>query len=189
MVTKSFRIVGGPAANPPTTDFLDFEVNITLQTSGALPNVLPQGCVVCADVTNLVTNNTTTPAMEQAVPASNQTSAGLPLGVYQGATVTNPSTAATQTLITLIRKMGYGLVFAGGQTTSVTVGGVLTIAPGQATSFAQQVVPSFNVLQKSAFYYVGGAVATGATTAIGGVILNASTTSIATVNAYINVQG
>lgn len=189
MNTKSFRIVGGPAANPPTTDFLDLEVIITMPTSGAVGNILQQGMPIIADITSLVTNNTTTPVIEQAVTCNHATSGGVPLGIYQGATVTNASTVAQSSVTTLIRKQGYGIVYAGGQTTSVTVGGVLSVVPGAAISYAMQVAPAYNVLQKSATYYLGGATATGATSTIGGVILAASTTSVSTVNAYINVQG
>lgn len=190
MNTKSFRIVGGSSANAPTTDFADWEVTVTLPTSGSTAgSVLNQGQVVCADVTNLVTTNTTTPAIEQCVPCNHATSTGVPLGVYQGATITNASVTSQTSFTTLIRKTGYGLVYAGGQTTSVTVGGVLSVVPGAAFAYAKQVAPAYAATQGGATYYIGGATASGAVNTSGGVLLNASTTSVALVNAYIQVQG
>lgn len=190
MNTKVFRIIGGPSTNPPSTDIQDIEgVTIVIATSGAYTNgnVVQQGGPICYDVTSLVTNNTTTPVSEQGCLPVNSTSAGAVMGVYQGNTITNSSTSAVLTTTITVRKWGYGLVLAGGVTTSVTVGGTLTILPGSTPAYASQLAASANALQQSAVYYVGSTVATGAKTTVGAVVISASTTTQGLVNAYIAV--
>lgn len=193
-VTKSFRIIGGPAANPPSTDFFDIEgVTLVLATSGAYTNgnVLPQGGVACWDATSLVTNNTTTPSVENVVLLINTSSAGAPAGVYQGNTITNSSTTAVLTTTVNLRKWGYGQILAGGVTTTVTINGILTVKPGVTTpAYAIQVVAAEGATAQGTTYYVGMAAATGLTgaqTTIGGLLVTASTTTQQLVNAYISV--
>lgn len=191
MNTKSFRIIGGPLQNPPTTDFLDTEVIVTLNSSGAAgtnANVLFQGNPICADVTSRVTTDATTPVIEQAVLPLNA-SAGNALGVYQGATLTNALTTGQSSIATLVRKQGYGLVRAGGVTTSVTVNGVLSILPSSTPTYASQLTPAFGATAQGTTYYVGVACASGSVNTIGGILVNASTTTQALVNAFINVLG
>ena len=67
------RQVDGPNIS---TDFLDTVVQVTLQTSGGTAGTmnLLQGQPVMYDCTSLVTNNVTTPSIEQVVPVANATS-------------------------------------------------------------------------------------------------------------------
>jgi len=192
-VTKSFRIIGGPAANPPTTDFFDIEgLTIVIATSGAYTNgnVLKQGEPVCWDGTSLVTNNVTTPVCENVCLPVNSTSAAGLAGVYQGNTFTNASTSAVLTTTITLRKQGYGVVNAGGVTTTITIGGILTILPGSTPTYASQLIGPGTAA--APIYYVGTSMATaiaGAQTTIGGLLVTASTTTQQVVNAYINVNG
>jgi hypothetical protein len=186
------RNFGGPVANPPSTDFLDNTVIVTLATSGAaltLSNILNQGGVICEDITKLLVNDLTTPTPETGVlPFS--AAAGPPLGVYQGSTITNASTTATQTVAIQVRRYGYGVVAAGGATISNLVGGVITVAPGaQTTQYGIQATPVLSSTAGGSTYYVGVAMATGARTTSGAIVASIGATTFAVVNAMINVLG
>ena len=174
-----------------STDFLDYTVQVTVLTSGAANSAgfLLQGQPVCIDFTNLVTNNVTTPAIEQCVLPNNATSAGAPLGIYQGATISNTSTSASAVYTVNIRQKGYGVILCGGVTTSVTVGSCVTILPGSTPPYASQLIPSLAISAQTAVFALGNTVATGAINTKGGIVISASTTTQGLVNAYINVAG
>jgi hypothetical protein len=184
--TKVFRIVGGPSANPPSTDFLDQEGAIlSLAESGSVGSTLNQGEVVCYDLTSLVTNNTTTPAVEQVVAADN-VNAGPPAGVYQGVNLSNALTTAAVTQLISFRKVGYGLVYAGGTTTSVKVGNCLGIQPGSYSS-CLAIAPTNAITAQGTVFYIGTVVGTGSVTATNGTVLTTGATATV-VNAYIDVN-
>jgi hypothetical protein len=162
-------------------------VTIVLATSGAYTNgnVLLQGEPVCWDMTSLCVNNLTTPTTEAVTVPVNTTSAGNVAGVYQGNTITNASTTAVLTTQITMRRLGYGVVLAGGVTTSVKVGSKISILPGSTPTYASQLVGSDALTAGGTVYYVGMVVATGAITTSGGIVISASTTTQGLVNAYI----
>jgi hypothetical protein len=180
---KIAREIDGPQAS---TDFLDFQVIITLATSGAAPlsNFIQQGQVVCADITsNLPGANT---AGEMAVPV-NAANAGVPIGVYQSTTtLTNASTTATSTAAIVVRRFGFGQVLVTGSTTNVLVGQTVTVKPGSSTPIGAQVlVAAEGLTPGAASWAVGSVVATTGLTTLSAVV--SSSTGLQLVNAYITL--
>ncbi len=182
-----FKLARQIQAPNASTDMMDYECIVTLSTSGAtvLTNALAQGEVVCTDITVNVPNTATGPFCEFAVPAP-AAAAGMPLGVYQGATLTNASTTATSTAAILVRKFGFGQILVAGGTTNVLVGDNVSIKPASSTpQAAQKLVAAEGLTAGAASYFVATITATTGLTTAGAVV--SSSTTYQLVNGYINI--
>lgn len=158
---------GNPSVGAPFAmcEYEDWGCTVVIPASGSIP----QGSVLYRDSTALVGESgqmgTSAPATLSDICVlgnSANAAAGSPAyGVYQGPTITNPSSTATLTVTILVRRRGQGVVLATAKTagTAVTVNGSLIGEPG-TDQFTLQGAAALNKT-------IGVAAATGAVTALG----------------------
>lgn len=166
------RVGPGNSGYNYSPEFMDWECVVTLPASG----VLQQGGAVCRDVTVFPSST----GADKVVLPSNA-NAGTVYGIYQGPTITNPSSTAAASYPITVRQRGYGQVYAAAVAagTAVTVGGLLQMV-NTNNSVLQATTPT-------AGNYVGTALATGAVTTKGASIITVpgSSQTNLLINAYI----